>query len=387
MSVSVSALSRFHLFQMARQLNKHSVLEELITAYPKFALKKNNDDLVNSAISMPMFAFYREAIIQMNRLNLDTSMLRKLLYSSFSNSTGVRVSQNSNVLVGLSGFMLEAMAELKTSDNHACIVDHGSLHTQTEFDVLSNECRLRGYKPFDNWSHSWMKEKMDKEFLRADHVFCCSTLAKETMINNGVKDDKIFVNPLGVDLNHFYRKPYQSKETFKFLHVSNMNPRKGVHTIIEAFESLKFSDCELWLVGSLPKDKTLLSRINRNKGIRVFGPVPEVKLVDIYNECDVFVHPSLADGWAMTVLQAMACGLPVIVSDMTGSKEVVSPDAGWVIKSNNPSELYDVMRLAYLNDQITHEMGEQAYSDIKEGYTWDDYGIRLNNWLNSANLV
>ncbi|MDA9297876.1 glycosyltransferase family 4 protein [Pseudomonadales bacterium] len=374
----VFAISRFHVFQLAKILKDEGLLRLLVTAYPKFKIAREWPVFVDVSKSYPFYAFLRYVVILLKRFNINilSSKLQESMHNRFAKTTASLISEKDDVVIGLSSFMEESIISAKLC-GVISIVEHGSLHISTERDILLKECDKHGYQKFGNWQHLWMIEKMDREFTNADYVFCCSTLAKKTLIDKGVDESKIFSNPLGVDLNKFNQHKNNSGP-FKYLHVSNMSPLKGIQYIIEAFKMMSDLDCELWLVGPMPNEIKLQKLINSTPKVIYHGYVSEDELPAIYNQCDVFVHPSLSDGWAMTVLQAMASGVPPIVSDMTGAKEVVNDGSnGWVVPAGDKNSLYNTMLIAYNNKEELISMGNRASAFVNSGYSWDDYGKRL----------
>lgn len=379
MSVTISALTRFHVFRAASYLAKAGKLDRLTTAYPKFYVNKALE-LDGYVYSLPKYAILRQLLVFGRKYGLKLNSLQEFIHTSFGKISAKSLHRKSSIHIGLSSFMQEA---IKSNKNIINITDHGSLHVLKEKEILEPVYSYFGLKPSGNWSQRWMIERMKYEFGRSDYIFCCSQLAKDTMLEYGIDQDRVFVNPLGVDLEQFYPKKRKGNSRFRFLHVSNMSPVKGLHVIVDAFNKLDNLDAELWLVGPLP-GRDYLTKLNiTNTRIKIFGSIAEEKLIDIYNECDVFVHPSIVDGWAMTVLQAIACGVGVIVSEMTGVKEVVTKENGWVVESQNVDRLSEIMEYVYFNRDILQNIKECAKNDLLNRYSWNLYGQRLNTFIDS----
>jgi len=205
------------------------------------------------------------------------------------------------------------------------------------------------------------------------------------LIDRGVAPEKILVRRLGVDFQHFKqsaRTHNRSNRRTRFLFVGAMTPLKGVHYLLTAFERLK-QNAELWLVGATPTDPVLQKKIesssNLTERIQIIGPVPQQRLIEIYAQCDIFVLPSLCDGWGMVVNQALACGLPSIVSDSTGAKEIISEgENGYIVKSRDADDLAEKMNLA-IADLHAGNHDQHAHW---ENRSWAEYGNEWAAWLN-----
>lgn len=185
--------------------------------------------------------------------------------------------------------------------------------------------------------------------------------------------DKIFVTPLAADTkyrpmdkekcNFILKKFYNITKPF-ILYIGGFSPRKNVHSLIAAFSKLYNKlpiEYELVIVGA-NKDsgQSLLSMSNntRAKDNIVFtGFVPEGHLPLLYNGCDLFVYPSLYEGFGLPPLEAMSCGTPVISSNLSSIPEVVG-DGGILIDPYDEKGLQDIM------EEILSDMDYQ--NSIKE---------------------
>jgi len=385
MKITISALSRFHLFQMTRQLLRNDFETKLITAYPSPILKSKWNDLWQVAVTFPSYALIRMIIIRANKAGY-TSIADKLqqhMHKSFSQRVAKISKRNKNsISIGMASFMKEV---IQNNKSNVTIVDHGSLHIETEKALLKKECEKFGFQEAGNWKHDWMIDRMKYEFDHADYIICCSDLAKNTIVSNGVDASKVFSNPLGVDLSMFSYDRNITDNKFRFLHVSNMGPIKGLQYFIPAFKQIEDKNVELWLVGPRPNEILLNELIDSDDRIKYLGFKPEHELASIYSQCDVFVHPSIADGWAMTVLQSMAVGTPAIVSDMTGAKQIINHgENGWIVPHANQDALLELMSELTSKKHSLLDIGKKAHGSVQNNFTWDDYGDRLNKWIRTT---
>lgn len=233
-------------------------------------------------------------------------------------------------------------------------------------------------------------KRSQAEFELTDYMIVASTYAKRTFIQAGYNGDKIFVVPYGVELNHFFIS--NAKESahhtanlatpnscFRIIYAGQIIPRKGIYYLIRAFQNLALPKSELLLVGRVDKsmEPIIQEAIRQTPTIRVTGNIPKVDLIKYYNASSVFVLPSLADSWGLVVLEAMACGLPVIVTENTGSNEAVQDgENGFIIPIRNVDTLQEQLLYLYNHPQHRVEMGRAAYRSV-HNFTWKHYGNRL----------
>ncbi len=207
-----------------------------------------------------------------------------------------------------------------------------------------------------------------------DHFIVLSTLARESLVRAKFPIEKIHVTNPGFDPSRFKRKIGYSKKGFRILYVGTITKKKGVHLLVEAFNHLSLQDATLHLLGAVSHDNTILNNINFP--ISHTGFVDHAHLASIYQEADLFVFPSFLDSWAMVVIEAMACGLPVIVSENTGAKDAVEQGGGFVVPVGDVEAIKEKILFFYHNRSALQEMGEKAYQ-IAQHYTWENYHAQI----------
>jgi glycosyltransferase involved in cell wall biosynthesis len=218
-----------------------------------------------------------------------------------------------------------------------------------------------------------LRSQLDLEIGLADRIFLQSNFARQTFLDAGVPNDKLIVAPYGVDLETF-RSPKDSprdRSIFRVIFVGQMTQRKGISYLFEAFRQAAIPNSELLLVGrpvgtyrgwrSLP-------------GVRHLDHVPRWQLPALYAMADVFVLPSLIDAFGLTALEAMACGLPVVVSENTFGHDVVTDDVeGYVVPIRDPAAIAARLRHLYEHPDERARMGKAAERRAEE-FSWDRYG-------------
>jgi UDP-glucose:(heptosyl)LPS alpha-1,3-glucosyltransferase len=202
--------------------------------------------------------------------------------------------------------------------------------------------------------------------LRA--VICNSRMVRDDIARSfGVPDEKLHVIYNGVDLEHFHpglRDQHRNTMRAKVgaggtakvvLFVGSGFARKGLPTLIEAMTDF---DAELWVVGR-DKAQAALERRTQQLGVRArfFGGQPDVR--PFYGAADVFALPTLYDPFPNAVLEALACGLPIVTTTTCGAAELVTDQNGAVVAAGDPAAL--AARLQPLMDNPeTHRVAARA---------------------------
>ncbi len=383
MRVTTSCSGRFHIFDQARQLHRLGVLHRFINDYPKWMTRRWGipDNKVISLVANGVLARATRWFPDSWSPAFKSGVVDRV-HDLFSRRLAGFVPPDSDVFIGLSSFCLQAI-ERARGYGQVTIVDHGSLHQRTERRLLKEECRLHNL-PMDP-APGWIIEKEDLEFHAADRVMVLSQAAKRSFIEEGIDGEKIFVNPCGVELSQFTPPEKKEDDVFRVIYCGNLGPRKGVHYLLQAFAELKLDNAELWLVGSGPSPSfgQLIAQYKSDK-VRFLGTFPQGELHRIYAKGSVFVLPSLADGFGMVVPQAMACGLPVIVTGNVGAADIVTEGVdGYVVPIRDVSALKEKIRILSEQPVVRQRMSLAASKKARSHLGWEAYGDRLVAWLGS----
>lgn len=221
-----------------------------------------------------------------------------------------------------------------------------------------------------------------------DELWTASTWGKNILKNHGI-DAKVV--PEGVDPEIFNpTRPPQPElkqfNVFKFLCIGRLDPRKNLHVLIRAFlEEFKHENDVALVMANLENNK----QIYRDKKIIYVNPTKKHhQLGRLYTSCDAFVFPTKAEGWGLPVCEAMACGLPTIVTGYSAITDFANNSNAYIIEHTmedmkdewgtdgtwaNPDEkhLKHLMRYVYENREDAKEKGKHASKHILGNFTWD----------------
>ena len=381
--VVTSCRSRFWIFDQARELARHQMLHKLLADDPKSYPKSFNipPDKVQSLL---LSGFINHGLGRLLHY-LPAIQRHKVLQwidNSYSCQLANFIPPNTQYFIGLSSFCLEAL-QVCRENRILCAVDHGSLHQSEEFRLVSEEAARWGVVTPNDLATDWIINKEDMEFKTADHIFALSSVARDSMVKFGVPPDKIFVNHCGVDLGQF--SPGQKHDSrFRVIQVGGVTLRKGVLTLLDAFAQANLPGANLWFIGGGIQSSGIESQIQAllSPGVMFYKPVPQFKLRELYTQSSVCVLASVADGFGMVVAQAMACGLPVIVTENVGAKDLVVDGVnGFIVPVGTPSAIATRLRQLYNDPELCIKMGKAARLTVESGYSWREYGDRLVTFL------
>lgn len=216
----------------------------------------------------------------------------------------------------------------------------------------------------------------DEELKYTDYIITLSRFAEETLIAQGVPKDKIYLLNLGFEPEQFSRKEsYRKDGVFKVLYVGTVTKRKGINLLLDACRRLGPKDIEVIVIGEIADARDVLKRYEGR--YRYVSYLNHGELVSYYQDADLFVLPSYLDSWGMVVIEAMACGTPVIVSENTGAKDAVIDGVnGFIVPVDDVEALKE--RILYLHDNRDkiEFFGRNARKQA-ENYTWGNYRRRI----------
>jgi alpha-maltose-1-phosphate synthase len=223
-------------------------------------------------------------------------------------------------------------------------------------------------------SRAAVRESERIEHRLARRIVAATSYTARTLVEHGIPRERVVVNPYGVDLERFHVRDRDFDRPLRFLFVGSIGARKGVPLLAEAWRKLAPAGAELWMVGSA--SPTTLQKLPLLPRMKVFGAVPQAELAALMQQCDVFVFPSYFEGFGLVLLEAMACGLPVITTSSTAGPDLVTEgENGWVIEPGDLEGLTAIMSWCLEHRERIAEMGWQARL-AAERFTWSAYGER-----------
>jgi starch synthase len=253
------------------------------------------------------------------------------------------------------------------------VFDHGAANRAFETDLLAGEYAKFGLPPLGR-ANDLQTRKQDRELAGADFVVCPSEYSKRSFVERGFEEERVFVCPYGVDAAKFAppggRSLAGERETFRVLYIGGDHVRKGVPYLIEAMDRVAAPNVELVLVA--PNAGVIQPLIRAAKcPIRVIDFLSHAELGKLIHSCSAFCLPSISDGFGMVVYEAMAGGLPAIVSENVGAPVRDGVD-GFVVPIRDADALADRLRSLRDDPALRQRLGDAAIERATE-QTWDAY--------------
>jgi glycosyltransferase involved in cell wall biosynthesis len=263
--------------------------------------------------------------------------------------------------VGQSKWSLERARSLGATT----VLDVVNMHVDQFAEAVAVECARFGVATFLS---PWMHRRMLAEYERADLIRVMSHRAKETFLERGFTDQKIVVATPPFDEEEFPQADF-ADSTFRVAFVGLIEPWKGFHYLVEAFTDFPERDAELVFwggTGARPIARYFARAREREPRISLRPvDVRSAGLKEVFGRASVLVHPSVTDGFGYAVGEAMASGLPVIVTPGAGAVDLVEDGVnGYIVPVRDPHAIRE--RLVHLakNPALLRRMGHAAKKTV-----------------------
>jgi teichuronic acid biosynthesis glycosyltransferase TuaC len=272
-------------------------------------------------------------------------------------------------------------------DGHAAVLLGERLHIPVVVTARGTDINLFSRMPL-------IRPLIRHALKRANGVIAVSDALKQRMVELGIEAGKVAVIRNGVDRSIFYprdraearRRLGLASESRIIITVGALVPLKGIDRLVDAMKVLPNENIKLYVIGEGPERAALAARIAKhNLSDRVFllGSRPQEELAEWYSAADLFCLASSREGCPNVVIEARACGTPVIAADVGGIRELLAgPAYGRVISSVTAESLAREIRAALEidcdRDAIAEQVGARSWAEVA--------GEIMDYWTSSAEI-
>lgn len=233
-----------------------------------------------------------------------------------------------------------------------------------------------GYSERFTFLYKFITPIIKKVWRNAYFVVANSQGLKELALKSNPQEEiNVIFN--GIETKEFFPdSSKKNKDQFTIVCVSRVTPRKGIRFLIQAFSILskRYDYIKLVIVGD-GNERSSLEHLVRGLGLsnKVFftGPVEHTNVLEYYQKANIFVLPSLNEGMSNTMLEALACGLPLIATDTGGTKELIKDDKnGFIVKLRDSNDIVEKIEKFLLDKNLEERMGKES-SELSKKFDWN----------------
>lgn len=267
-----------------------------------------------------------------------------------------------------------------------CIYELPIAYWQTARRLLTEEAeRWPEWKNTMRGGISDSKEKLDRktaELQMANVVITPSKFVADSL-PRWADAKKVVISPFGTPANAQRRNKPEKKDMnhpLRILFAGSMGQRKGLADLFEAMKLLNTSEAELIVLGSPMEPLSFYKKIF--PALRYEPPRPNEEVLTLMENCDVLCLPSIVEGRALVIQEAMSRGLPVIITENTGGEDLVKEgETGFLVPIRSPEAIAEKISWFLEHRPVLEDMRDAAMVHAMR-YTWENYAARVINALN-----
>jgi len=375
MKIAIVVQGRFHAFDLGRALLKRGHDVTLFTNYPRHIVQRFGypAERVRSFLLHGLISRAAYRIVAWTHWRPE-----KWINPMFGRWAREQVSREKwDVIHGWSGVSAEMHARPLAQDTLHLIM-RGSAHIRKQAAILRAEEDRTGIRldPPDDW----IVKREELEYQAANCIVVLSGFAYRTFVEQGVPREKLRMVPLGVDTSLFRPGPaviearcqrILSGEPLRVIYVGALSLRKGIWDIRTMLRSLPPGRFHVRLVGPVLREARALVR-ELSQYADVVPKQPHAQLKDWYAGSDLFLFPTIEDGFAAVLAQAKANGLPILTTPNCSGPDIISEGRhGWILPIRNAEAFVEKLLWCDANRPALAEMVRTAYAGHR-GRDWDD---------------
>jgi len=233
-----------------------------------------------------------------------------------------------------------------------------------------------------------------KEIELSDKILVGSNFVYRTFVESGVDPSKVIISNYGASVNEFgitkdssYLQRVERKATapINIVFVGQVVQRKGISYLVEAFNSATLpKNSKLWIIGPITS-RRLKRKLSLYQDIVLLGKLSKAEIWLRVKKSDIFILPSLVEGFALSAIEAMSLAIPVVISTNTGVADIIESGIdGYVVNAQDTASILDVINFAVLNPRAVSQVGFLGYEKSKQ-FDWTNYENRTYEIL--KNLI
>ncbi|MCX7906588.1 MAG: glycosyltransferase family 4 protein [Bacteroidetes bacterium] len=386
MKIAIVVHGRFHAFDLAQALLRRGHEVTLLTNYPRWAVARFGfpPERVQSFVLHGLLGR-----IAWKLRNAHMGYPEAALHRMFSRWAAHVLQKNTYDTVHAWSGVAQEIYERCDINVTLRFLMRGSAHIRTQSQILQEEEERTGAK-LDKPSR-WMIDREETEYRLADYIVVLSSFAFRSFVEQGVPSDKLKILPLGARLDTFRPPPEViqariqriiSGAPLRVLYVGAISYRKGFWDLARIILSLQGGPFEFRLAGPLTPEATTLLKVLKGKAEWI-GKRPQRELPNVYKWADVFIFPTIEDGYAVVLAQAMASGLPVLSTSNCSAPDLIQEDRhGWIFPIRSPDMFIDRL---YRCHEERHKLADMVRFIYEERIIrdWKDVARDFESFLGS----
>jgi len=377
MKIAIVVHGRFHAFDLARALLARGHHVTLFTNYPGWAVERFGI----SRTHVRSFVLHGGGTRVLHRMcqKLRLAYPEALAHQTFG-SWAVRQlkCEQWDVIYCFSG-IAEEMLQSEDIVSKLRVVVRGSSHIRTQARLLKEESERTGYTL--DCPTPWIITREEREYQLADRIVVLSRFAYDSFIAEGVPTNKVSIMPLGSQIEAFRPssdvvevrcRRILNGEPLRILYVGTCSWRKGLWDMLTLLRQFQSNNVRFQFIGTCDPPLATMLR-DADARIELIARQPQYELPQCYANSDIFIFPTIEDGFAVVLAQAYASALPILTTTSCAGPDMIREgQTGWILPIRTPEAFIERLRwcdahrteLAEMVWRMYHEYQPRDWNDV-----------------------
>lgn len=372
MKVTYTAPNRGHHYRYALALDKADILHKFVSGFSRFSpragLPELGEKLVRADVIQNVFLMSLKA-----KFPPSISSMFAYWAKVEQCKTSIQFLAESDIFLFYSGCGFEGCKVMQRFGKVA-ISEAVNSHVHYQEEILKEEYQLNNlnWQPF----HQREKERRIAEYEMANYILLPSEFVMRSFIKLGFAPSKLIKVPYGFNKltsKEVEPKNYRGNE-FTILYVGSISVRKGLRYLIEAFRAFNHPHKKLVIVGPESQPSGLQQIIIPNNVIFT-GVLKGIELESAYRSATVFCLPSIEEGLALVLGEALSFGIPIIATENTGADDIITDGReGFIVPIRSSDSILEKLELLASNPSFYEEIRANAHQKAQSLNGWDQTG-------------
>jgi glycosyltransferase involved in cell wall biosynthesis len=377
---------RFFAFDLVRELLKQGSDVTLFTNYPAWATARFGVP-AHATQSYTLHGVLTRALQKLGMA--DAAGYEAFIHKLFGRWAARRVARgNFDVIQCFSGVAEEVFRQCADTGQLKILV-RASAHIAAQRALLLEEEQRSGMpvaKP-----SAWMVERELREYALADRIVVLSRFCLDSFARHGVPESKLWLLPLGVEVSRFRSsideataraRRISSGRKLRVLTTGGFLVRKGAVDYVRIVEQL-WDKFEFRWVGSVPREGLPFRTRLAGKASFV-AKVPQYELKTHYDWADLYLYPTIEDGFPVVLSQAQAAGLPIIATPNSSAPDIVRDgENGWILPIRSPATFVEQLRWCDAHREELAQVACSSYGN-SQPHDWSEVAARFRSLITTS---
>lgn len=363
---------RGHQFHYARELHKMGILHAFITGAPRWGQGAALPELGTRLIRRDFIQTLHLLSLRY-RLPDRTSYLLGRQANARIDRAALPYARESDVFLYYRTTGMKTANKLHASGSKTtCVMEEVNSHYDHLHAIMRREFEEIGLGKYP--SNPGKRELILQAYAGADYILCPSEFVRRSFVEKGFASDRLLKVNFGFNISLLDGNAQQeatNESVFRLLFVGQIHYRKGLRYAIEAFRKLKHPKKEFWIVGPITKTPGIETS-GLPDGVKFTGVLKGEELSNAYNMASAFVLPTLEEGQALVLGEAMAAGLPIVTTTHSGGDDLlVNRKEGIIVPPADAEALLEAFQELAESPDVDAKMGRAARMRAQELGGWD----------------